>query len=106
MVLALALAIGALAFAIKLFLFDILYGVFFVGGVVVCVAIVALLITWSNLRWIDLASPYYHGFLSPTLFYPDLQSHRRIRSEAEFIEQQIAEREIRLSELGISMPGG
>ena len=106
MVLALALAIGALAFAIKLFLFDILYGVFFVGGVVVCVAIVALLITWSNLRWIDVASPYYHGFLSPTLFYPDLQSHRRIRSEAEFIEQQIAEREIRLSELGISMPGG
>jgi hypothetical protein len=32
----------------------------------------------------------------PSLFYPDLQSNRKHRGEAEFIEQQIAERETRL----------
>lgn len=99
-----ALAVGALAFAIKLFLFDILYGVFFVGAVVLFAVVVIWFIKWSGVRWIDVASPYFHGFYSPYLFYPELRSHRKIRSEAEFIEQQIAERETRLSELGVSMP--
>lgn len=105
-VLTLALAIGALAFAIKLFLSDPLYGAFFVCGVIVFTVVVAWFITWSDLRWIDVASPYFHGSMSPSLFYPDLQSRRTIRSEAEFIEQQIAERETRLFELGGSMPRG
>jgi hypothetical protein len=103
-VLTLALAVGALVFAIKLFLFDILYGVFFVGAVLLFTVVVIWFIKWSGLRWIDVASPYFHDFYSPYLFYPELQSRGKIRSEAEFIERQIAERETRLSELGVSMP--
>jgi hypothetical protein len=103
-VLTVALAVAALAFAIKLFLFDILYSVFFVGAVLLFGVVIIWFIKWSGLRWIDVASPYFRDFYSPYFFYPELQSRRAIRSEAEFIEQQIAERETRLSELGVSKP--
>jgi hypothetical protein len=98
-VLALVLVIGALAFAIKLFLVDTLSGIFFVSAVVLFAFVIIWLITTSRLRWIDVASPDIRGIYSPYFFYPELQSRMNIRSEAEFIEQQIAERETRLSEL-------
>jgi len=105
-VLTLALAIGALAFAIKLFLFDTLDGLFFVGAALLISVVIIWFIKWSGLRWIDVASPFFRDFYSPYWFYPDLQSRKKIRSEAEFIEQQIEERETRLSELGMSMRRG
>lgn len=104
MVLALALAIGALAFAVKLFLVDALNGLFFLSAVVLFASVIVWLITASGLRWIDVASPDIRGIYSPSFFYPELQSRTNIRSEAEFIEQQIAERETRLSELGVNIP--
>jgi hypothetical protein len=103
-VLTLGVAVGSFAFAIKLFLFDILYGVFFVGAALLFTVVVIWFIKWSDLRWIDVASPYFRDFYSPYWFYPELQSHRKIRSEAEFIERQMADRETRLSELGVSTP--
>jgi len=103
-VLALALAIGALAFAVKLFLVDALNSLFFLSAVVLFAFVIVWLITASGLRWIDVASPDIRGIYSPSFFYPELQSRTNIRSEAEFIEQQIAERETRLSELGVNIP--
>ncbi len=97
------LAIGALAFAIKIFLFDALYGVFFVGALLIFVAVMIWLIRTLGLRWIDLASPELRGIYSPTFFYPDMSLYRGARSEAELTERQIAERERRLSELGESV---
>lgn len=97
------LAIGALAFAIKIFLFDALYGVFFVGALLIFVAVMIWLIRTLGLRWIDLASPELRGIYSPTFFYPDMSFYRGARSEAELTERQITERERRLSELGESV---
>jgi hypothetical protein len=98
------LAIGALAFAIKFFLFDALYGVFFVAALLIFVAVMIWLIRTLGLRWIDLASPELRGIYSPTFFNPDMSLYRGARSEAELIERQIADRERRLSELGESAP--
>jgi len=97
------LAIGALAFAIKLFMFDTLYGVFFVGAVLLFAVAMTWLIKSSSLRWIDVASPYLRGIYSPYFFYPDARPGPR--SNAEWLEQQIAGRERRLSELGETVPG-
>jgi hypothetical protein len=89
-----------LAIAIKLFLFDTLYAIFFVGALLVFVPGVAWLVGSLDLRWIDLASPQLRGVYSANFFYPDADTQRRFRSFADLTEQQIADRERRLSELG------
>ena len=96
---ALLLAIGALAGAIRLFLFDTLYAVFFVGALLVFVPGIAWLGAALDLRWIDLASPQLRGIYSPNFFYPDADARRQFRSVADLTEQQITDRERRLSEL-------
>ena len=93
-------AIGALAFAVKLFLFDPLYGVFFIAALLILVLAGIWLIKFTGLRWIDLAAPQWSGIYHPDFFKPDRSSHRGARSEAELTEQQISDHERRLSELG------
>jgi hypothetical protein len=93
-------AIGALVSAVKLFLFDPLYGVFFVAALLILVLAFIWLIKFTELRWIDLAAPQWSGIYHPDFFKPDRRSHRGGRSEAELTEQQISDRERRLSELG------
>jgi hypothetical protein len=99
-------AIGALAFAIRLFLFDTLYGVFFVGALLVFSPAIAWLLGSLDLRWIDVASPQLRGIYSANFFYPDADAPRRFRSFADLTEQQIADRERRRSELGAPPAGG
>src|SRR5271169_6358632 len=55
------LAIGALALAVKLFLFDALYGIFSVAALLVFVLAIIWLIKSTGLRWIDLATPQLRG---------------------------------------------
>jgi hypothetical protein len=93
----------ALACALAAFLFDPLYGLFFVAMVLVVVAIGALSMGSYGIRWIDVASQYGFpgrdfGIFNPYFFYPDARP--RPRSDAEFLEMEIADRERRLSELG------
>ena len=102
----LLLAIGALTCAIRLFLFDTLYAVVFVGALLVFVPGIAWLVGSLDLRWIDLASPQLRGIYSPTFFYPDAGAHRRFRSFADLTARQIADRERRLSELGAAGANG
>jgi hypothetical protein len=95
----------ALACALRLFLFDALYAAFFVGMVFVFAALIVLSLKSSGIRWIDLASQYFgkwglRDMNNPYFFYPD--RHPRPRSDAQFLEMQIADREKRLSELGRS----
>lgn len=99
-VVALLLAIGALACAIRLFLFDTLYAVFFVGALLVFVPGIAWLLGSLDLRWVDVASPQLRGIYSANFFYPDADARRQFRSFADLTEQQIADRERRLAELG------
>jgi len=99
-------AIGILALATKLFLFDTFYGVFFVGvALIIFVAGIIWLVGYPDprdkhrpLRWMDFASPP----LQYSNTFTDLSSFllRRPVSDVEMIEQQIADRERRLSELG------
>jgi hypothetical protein len=96
------LAIGALALAVKLFLFDALYGVFFVAALLIFVPAMIWLIRSTGLRWIDLATPQLRGIYHPDFFNPNGSLHRGARSEAELTEQQIVVLERRLSELGES----
>jgi hypothetical protein len=103
-VLAVVLAIGALAFAIELFLFDALYGAFFTGAIILFAGAMTWFTKSSGLRWIDVASPYFRGIYSPNFFYPDAQQPKPY-SEADWLEQQIADRERRLSQLGETVPG-
>jgi hypothetical protein len=105
MALILLFAIGGSAFAIKLFLFDTMYGVFFVGALVIFVPGIIWLISLLGLCWIDFASQQPRGIYNPYFFYPDANSSRRVQSDAELIEQQIADRERRLSELGARVSG-
>jgi len=92
--------IGALALAVKLFLFDALYGVFFVAALLIFVPVVIWLVKSTELRWIDLTAPQLRGTYHPDFFNPDAGLHRGARSEAELTEQQIFALERRLSELG------
>lgn len=98
-------AIAAAIFAAKLFLSDTLYGVFFIGVVAIFVAAAIWFVRSLDLRWIDFVSQSPRGIYSPAFFYPDVDPRSRPRSDAELIEQQIADRERRLSELGVSVPG-
>jgi carbon starvation protein CstA len=88
--------------AIRLFLFDALYGLFFVAMVIVFAVAITLFLKSSRFRWLDLASQFGCGILNPYFFYPD--AGPRPRSDAQFLEMQIADRERRLSELGESVP--
>jgi hypothetical protein len=99
-------AIGALALAIKLFLFDALYGVFFVAALLIFVPAMIWLIKSTGLRWIDLAAPQLRGVYHPDFFNPHTSLHRGARSEAELTEWQISALERRLSELGEVLPTG
>jgi hypothetical protein len=92
-------AIGEIVLAIKWIQSDARSGLFFIVFGVLFGAI-SWLIGSSDLRWIDLASGQIRGIYEPYFFYPDIDVHERRRSDAELIEQQIADRERRLSELG------
>jgi hypothetical protein len=98
--------IGALALAVKLFLFDALYGVFFIAALLIFVPAMIWLIKSTGLRWIDLAAPQLRGIYHPDFFNPDGSLHRGARSEAELTEWQISALERRLSELGEVLPTG
>src|ERR1700730_15129866 len=63
--------IGALALAVKLFLFDTLYGVFFIAALLIFVPAIIWLIKSAELRWIDLAALQLRGIYHPDFFYPD-----------------------------------
>jgi hypothetical protein len=98
--------IGALTLAVKLFLFDALYGAFFVAALLIFVPAMIWLLKSTGLRWIDLAAPQLRGIYHPDFFNPDASLHRGARSEAELTEQQISALERRLSELGEVLPTG
>jgi hypothetical protein len=98
--------IGALALAVKIFLFDALYGVFFVAALLIFIPAMIWLIKSAEVRWIDLAASEWRGIYHPGFFYPDASLHRGARSEAELTEQQISALERRLSELGELLPTG
>ncbi len=104
-ILALILVVAGLAFAVKLFLLDVLYGLFFIGGLLVLVLSIAWYIKSANLRWIDLACPRIGGILNPYFYYPDANRTVQPRSDAELLEWQIASRQERLSELAATIPG-
>ncbi|MFZ0424528.1 MAG: hypothetical protein WAL80_16755 [Xanthobacteraceae bacterium] len=96
----------ALVLAIKLFLFDTLYSLFFVGAVLLYVAVISRF----DDRWIDVVSYFgFHSILlgpdvyNPYFYYPNVRP--RPCSDAELLEWQIGDRERRLSELGESVPG-
>ena len=96
------LVIGALISAVMLFRSDLAYGALFLAAVLIFVPAVIWLIRSAELRWIDLATPQIRGIYHPDFFKSEFGSHRRVRSEADITEQQIADRERRLSELGAS----
>jgi len=98
------LATGALVFAVKLYLSDALYGVFFVAASLLFASVMISLIRYLNLRWIDLASPSLRHIYNPSFYDPN-STYRGARSEAELTEWQIVDREQRLSELGESAGG-
>jgi hypothetical protein len=92
----------ALGCALGAFLFDSAYGLFLLGMGLVVAAIAALSMESFGIRWIDVASQYGFpgrdlGIFNPYFFYPDAAPAPR--SDAEFLERQIADRERRLSEL-------
>ena len=93
--------LAAVALAVKLFLFDPLYGAFFTA----ITAIVFGAAYWFGgslgLRWIDFVSQSPRGIYNPYFFTPDVPPSQRARSEAELIEWQIADRERRLAALRV-----
>lgn len=90
-----------LGLVIKLFLYDTIFGAFAVGMMCIVAAILWLLRDRNQPlflpgRWINLASLP----MRPTSLYPGVPSfYFSLRSDAEIIEQQIAEREQRMVEL-------
>jgi len=98
-------AVGAIAFAIKLFLSDVLYGVFFAGALLIFVPAMIWLVRASGLRWIDLADGSLRGIYLPHFYDPNKGLRMRVRSDAELLERQIVDYERRLSELEASVPG-
>jgi hypothetical protein len=92
-------AIGALALAVRIFVFDVLYGLFYAAALLIFVTALVWAIRYTGIRWIDLAAPRLRGIYDPDFFKPD-GPRRPTRSEAEVTEQQISDYERRLSELG------
>ena len=92
--------VAALVVFLKVALFDMLYGAFFV--LTLAIVLAALLGYALDLRWIDVVSQspdyLYNRYFAP----PGRAPHPHARSEAELIEWQIADRERRLKELGVS----
>jgi hypothetical protein len=88
------------ALVLKVALFDMLYGAFFV--LTLAIVLAALLGYALDLRWIDVVSQspdyVYNRYFAP----PGRAPRQHARSEAELIEWEIAERERRLRELGVS----
>jgi hypothetical protein len=98
-VLGLILAIGALALAVEIFAFDVLYGLFYMAALLIFVTAWVWSIRYTGVRWIDLAAPRVRGIYAPDFFKPG-GPRWPTRSEADVTEQQIADYERRLSELG------
>jgi hypothetical protein len=98
----LLLPVVAVALAIKLFLFDAFYGLFFIGMVFVFAAAIILSLKPAGIRWIDVAAfPFgntlVHRMYEPYFFYPD--AYPKPRNDVELVEMQIKDRERRLREL-------
>ena len=101
------IAAAFVAVAVMIFTYDALYAIFFICTMCAVVALILLYLrdgrfgyAGRRFGWIDLASP-------PIRFtnrYADLGSFlvRRRPSDAQMIEEQIAERELRLAELGVA----
>ena len=98
-------AIAAVIFAINVFLFDVLYGVFFLGAVLIFAVLATWFVRWLDLRWIDFVSQSPRGIYTPYFFHPETAPRERARSDAELIEWQIADHERGLAELGASPDG-
>jgi hypothetical protein len=99
-------AITAAVLAAEIFMSDALYGAFFLATVLLLVAGLTWYIGSLGLRWIDFVSQSPRGIYNPYFFHPDIDPRLRARSDAALIEQQIVDRERRLSELELSTPGG
>lgn len=91
--------VAALVVFLKVALFDMLYGAFFV--LTLAIVLAALLGYALDLRWIDVVSQspdyVYNRYFAP----PGRAPRQHAQSEAELIEWEIAERERRLRELGV-----
>jgi hypothetical protein len=98
-------AITAAVLAAELFMHDVLYGAFFLAAVLFFVAVMTWFVGSLGLRWIDFVSQSPRGIYNPYFFHPDIDPRLRARSDAALIEQQIVDRERRLSELELSAPG-
>jgi hypothetical protein len=98
-------AIAAAVFAAELFMRDALYGAFFLAAVLFFVAIMTWFVGSLGLRWIDFVSQAPRGIYNPYFFHPGIDPRLRARSDAALIEQQIVDRERRLSELEVSTLG-
>ena len=103
-ILTIVLAIAALVCAIKLFLFDWLYLLFFAAALALFGFATIWFVRACGLRWIDVASPQIWGIYNPVFFNPDQNSQLRVRSNAELTERRIAACERRLRELGATLP--
>jgi hypothetical protein len=98
-----------LALAIKFVLVDALSGLFLTGVLLILGLVIFLLVRNSDLRWIDVASqiprttnPYFYSPAASNLRFFLLG---RLPSDAQIIEQQIADRDQRLSELPTRVAG-
>lgn len=92
--------VAALMLFMKVAVFDMLYGAFFV--LTLAIALTALLGYALDLRWIDIVSQSPQFVYDRYFAAPNRAPHPRARSEAELIEWQIAERDRRLRELGMA----
>jgi hypothetical protein len=96
-------AIVLLAIDVKFIRDDSLSGIFFLGVLLVFGLLIIRLIQVRKFRWIDFASSRIYGDrLNPYFAY---RNFGRYKSDAQLIEEQIAERERRLSDLGESASG-
>lgn len=85
--------------AVNVFLFDALYGIFFLGMLLVFAVAATAFALWLDLRWIDFVSQSPRGIYNPYFFHPEIEPQLRARSDAALIERQITDRERRLEEL-------
>jgi hypothetical protein len=89
-------AIGLSVLAFELFASDTKSSILFFAVLIIFVPLILSLFKKSDFRWIDFASSTgSHSFLDSSFY-----QRTTARSGAELIEEQIASRERRLSELG------